>query len=280
MSARATMAEDQAAIRVEMVDEAGRPRNFLDLTATLIGPDLAASEVSLPQVGAGLYEARVDLREPGTYLVRVAAREGGETSSQQPLAQQTLGLVVPYSPEYGASASGGTDRTLLETLARRTGGGELPEPLAAFLHNLPAADRAREAWRGLLLAVALLFPLDVALRRVMLGPRDLKRAWAWVRERLPERGRAAAQPGQRALGRLFEARQRGKRRTARVRQAPNGLGATPHRGLDGRQTPTGPVEDREESPSLPASSSDEDAMARLREAKQRARRGRSPLQRD
>ena len=63
-----------------------------------------------------------------------------------------MGLMVPYSPEYKAS---GTNRNLLSELARLTGGGELPEPVAAFVHNLPAADLASEIWETLLLVVAL-----------------------------------------------------------------------------------------------------------------------------
>jgi Mg-chelatase subunit ChlD/uncharacterized membrane protein len=267
MNAQAVLDQDRALLRVEMVDAdasstAGRPRNFLEVTAALIGPDLDVREVVLPQVGAGLYEARVGLTEPGTYLVRVAARDGG-----QDLGRQTLGLVVPYSPEYAAMASGGTNRTLLEALARRTGGGELPEPLAAFAHNLPAVDRAREVWRGLLLAVALLFPLDIAIRRVMLGPGDVWRAvrtaWVWMCERLPARRAQATHPEQRALGRLFEARRRVRDRTARTRQ-------------DSRGFPK-PLESREEqddSPPPPDTPSGEEALARLREAKRRAQRGR------
>ena len=94
------------------VSNAGRPRDFLDVTATLIGPDLETTELALPQVGAGRYEAGVELSQPGTYLVRLGVGQDGDA-----LGQQTLGLVVPYSPEYVAS---GTDRALLGGLARLT----------------------------------------------------------------------------------------------------------------------------------------------------------------
>ena len=269
-----TSARDQALLRVEMVDRAGQPRNFLDLTATFIDPDLQAREVKLSQVGAGLYEARAALGRPGTYLIRVAARDPADAAAQgQSLGQQTLGLVVPYSPEYSA-VSAGADRTLLEALARRTGGGELPEQLAAFVHNLPSADSAREAWRGLLLAVALLFPLDVALRRVMLGPADVLKAWGWVRERLPRRRPQAAGTGQRTLGRLFEAQRRVRERTARAhRERPDHEDARP--GVPPKPVGSGesPGQQQEELSPLEGPA-DEDAWARLREAKRRARRGR------
>jgi hypothetical protein len=180
------------------------------------------------------------------------------------LGQSTLGLAVPYSPEYRAS---GTDTALLNQLARLTGGGELPEPTAAFIHNLPATDRAREFWAPLLLLVALLFPLDVALRRVMLGPRDLRRGVTWLRERLPARPQVGA-GRERALGRLFEARDRARGRRPETEKAP--------------PPPSGPPAEPEPSPSVaegvkpaePPTPPSDDALARLREAKKRARRDR------
>jgi len=258
-------------ISAQVTDQAGRPRNFLEVTAALIAPDLSVQEVELAQVGAGQYSARAPLGDPGTYMIRLSARDGEEA-----LGQQVLGLVLPYSPEYlvvtygddaGDAPEDTVNRPLLEALARRTGGGELLDPLAAFVHNLPSADRAREAWRGLLLAAALLFPLDVALRRLAIGGRDLQRAWGtasqWVRARMPSR-RAATTTGERTLGRLFAARQLGQARTAR--------------SLD----PTGfwePVGSKEPARSQAAQDTEEespaespDSLARLREAKHRARR--------
>jgi hypothetical protein len=270
LNAQATVQEEQAVLSAEVADAAGRPRNFLDVTATLIAPDLSVREVELTQVGAGQYEARAALGDPGTYMVRLNVQDGEEA-----LGQQTLGLVLPYSPEYTSASGDAVNRPLLEALARRTGGGELLEPLSAFAHDLPSADRAREAWRGLLLAAALLFPLDVALRRLIIGPRDLQRAWntasGWIRARLPA-GRTAAAPDERALGRLFEARRRGQARTARrdardTGRAP-GTAETP-------ADPSGaaPTSDQDlpgsEGPAEPRSA---DSLARLREAKRRARR--------
>jgi uncharacterized membrane protein len=269
LSAQAWLEDDAAVIQVEATETgppgsgdtstAGRPRDFLDVTATLIGPDLETIEAKLAQVGAGRYEARVDLEQPGAYLVRLAASEEGEA-----LGQSTLGLVVPYSPEYRA---GGTDPALLNQLARLTGGGQLLEPAAAFIHNLPSADRAREFWAPLLLIVALLFPLDVALRRVMLGPGDVRKGITSLRERLPARREMVSQR-ERALGRLFEARDRvrGRRPSA---EAPPPTPAEP----PAEPTPSPPSR-QETEPAPPPASASNDSLARLREAKKRARRDR------
>ena len=183
------------------------------------------------------------------------------------LGQQVLGLAVPYSPEYRAA---GADLSLLDRLARLTGGGPLGEPASAFTHDLPAADRAQDIWRGLLLVVALLFPLDVAIRRVMLGRQDLHKARAWLAARLPavRRGQAA---GERALGQLWQARERARERQARSRPAAPPPGRKPGDEPPSAPSPAPPpAPGPEEGP--PAAG--DDALARLREAKKRARRGR------
>lgn len=128
------------------------------------------------------------LSQPGTYLVRLGVNEGDNS-----LGQQILGLVVPYSPEYRAS---GTNMPLLAELARITGGDELAEPVAAFIHDLEATAKTNEIWQPLLLIVALLFPLDVAIRRVMLGRSDYEKVGNWLQARLPWRKRM----GQRSRG--------------------------------------------------------------------------------
>jgi uncharacterized membrane protein len=263
MTAQATLQDDGARVQVEVLDENGRPHSFLDGSAVLVGPDLQPIERDLVQVGAGRYEATMEVAEPGIYLVRASVRDG-----ERAVGQQTLGLVVPYSPEYKTS---GTGSALLGQLARLTGGGELLEPVAAFLHNLPAADRAREIWRPLLLAVALLFPLDVAIRRVMLGPRDLGKALAWVGERLPHR-RARAARQETVLGRLYQARERARARRARMSVVTDADTPTPvaiDSGEGATQRPDGAVLPPSETP---VSGLAGDTLARLRTAKRRARR--------
>jgi hypothetical protein len=215
----------------------------------------------LPQVGAGRYEAEVEVSQPGTYLVRLGVSQDGDA-----LGQQTLGLVVPYSPEYAAS---GTDRALLGGLARLTGGGELPEPAAAFVHNLPAADRAREIWVPLLLIAALLFPLDVALRRVMLGPADFRQGVTWLWERLPARPAAGAPERERALGRLFQARDR----VRGWRPSPDAPTPTPGQP-PAEPSSSPPAREQTQPAPPPPSPTSEDSLARLREAKKRARHDR------
>ena len=268
LSASASINDDGAAIQLTAQDADGRPLNNLDAQAKLIAPDLTTTELSLQQVGPGQYEVVTRADQPGTYLVWLAASE-----NERPMGQMTMGLVVPYSPEYRA---GGVNRGLLDELARITGGGPLEEPVQAFLHNLPSANTAREIGRTLLLIAALLFPLDVALRRVMLSQRDMQTARAWVEERLPGR-RRAARPGEAPmLSQLFDARERARRRN--TQQAGN---AQPLTGGKIPPAPPSPPPPDESAPPQTGSTQNEppaapqqptDSLARLREAKKRARK--------
>jgi len=187
----------------------------------------------------------------------------------EPMGQTTLGLVVPYSPEYRA---GGANLSLLDELARVTKGGPLEDPLAAFTHNLPAVDSAREVWSTLLLIVALLFPLDVAIRRVMLTPRDLQKAREWLKIRVT--GHSGTQKREeRLLNQLFSARERARRRTG-VKQAASGGPVHP---VSGEKTISpAPIQSLPAEPSSggpkPENPAEEDALARLRAAKKRARK--------
>lgn len=259
--AEAGLEGGQAYVRLEAIDRDDRPWNFLRAEANLIGPDLVSQNLTLRQVGPGRYEAAVDVSNPGTYLVRVGVNEG-----DQSLGQQTLGLVVPYSPEYRMA---GTDRAFLEELARITGGRELSEAVSAFIHNLPAADFAREIWRPLLLLVALLFPLDVAVRRVMLSSADYYKAVGWISERLPRRGSTPAERTK-EMSSLFTARDR-----ARTRQAREGKPLEPPRPAGIEPDRTTRKEPPPPEPAPEPTSKDEggdDTLSRLKKAKERARK--------
>jgi hypothetical protein len=132
---RAALEDTGTAITAEATDQDGRPRNFLVISATIVGPDLQTSEAPLTQVGAGRYQALAGASQPGVYLVQLSVREGDVA-----LGQQTLGLVAPYSPEYKAS---GTDLALLGELARVTGGGALTQPAAfTICSRQPAPTRS------------------------------------------------------------------------------------------------------------------------------------------
>ncbi|MBN1888760.1 MAG: VWA domain-containing protein [Thermoflexales bacterium] len=260
----------QAEIELLSRDEAGLGRDFLDTRATIVGPDYVSQTIELAQVGPGRYRGRLPAAQPGSYLVHVVQRDASGVS----VAGSTAGWVVPYSPEYKWLSQAAS---VLPALAGATGGAELAEPGLAFAPLATPATHAQPVWPALLLAAALLFPLDVAVRRLRLTDEDWRAvaaqlaAWLW----LPlERGRAAvAHP--RALGALFAARDRA--RTARVaRREGTPTPAIPPRG-GGSETSTPALPPRRggsEPPASEAPASPEDVAGRLRQARDRARKPR------
>jgi hypothetical protein len=257
LTASASVQNDQVVIEAEVVDDVGRPRSFLDSSAVVIGPDLERWEADLQQVGAGEYRAALDVIEPGSYLVQLDVRDG-ETA----VAQRTLGVVVPYSPEYRES---GTDWAALQGWAGVTGGGELQEPVGAFVHNLPSVARAQEIWRALLIVVVCIFPLDVAVRRLVLTSGDARKAVLWVRERIaPLHERPPRQEP--VLGQLFRAKERVRKQRARTGMAIEPEAGRP-RDAEVAEASSRSDEQRDRAPEVDQT----DTLARLREAKRRAR---------
>ena len=175
---------------------------------------------------------------------------------------------------YGANGCG--------QLASLTGGGELANPLAAFdPGKLPYTAEAHEIWQPLLLLAALLFPLDVAIRRLVIGSGDLRKARVWLLEHRPLKGRGLAERP-RMLGQLFQARQRAWHRRTGDAGTPNLIQPIPPADQPGfRLDQAGSTPATPESPSgsqageaetTGVEKPDGDALSRLREAKKRARR--------
>jgi Mg-chelatase subunit ChlD len=264
LTAQISQQEQGSLLHLNVADPQGTPLNNIKASARVILPDLTTREIDLKQIGAGQYEAMAEFDEPGTYLVTLSAKD-----DIQPLGQITTGLVVPYSPEYRA---GLLNLDLLERLAALTRPstspaqpGAIAQPQDIFQHNLPATAGSRELWQILLVITALLFPLDVAIRRLNLTARDLAQARAKISAQLATwRGNQPRPTGQpRQLESLFQARSR-----ARGKSAPP---VTPIAGdTPSPQSPDSGAVVQDKPPSPTASP--EDALARLREAKKRARR--------
>jgi len=149
----ATKLEDgYLVIELEAFDQDNRPRNFLDIKATIIGPNLETRQLTIEQAGSGIYRSSIDASLEGTYLIRIGVNDG-----DQSLGQLTLGAEVPYSPEYNFS---GIDYGFLASSSAITGGGELTNPSS----------------QPLLILAALIFPIDVAIRRVKISKTDFQKA--------------------------------------------------------------------------------------------------------
>ena len=272
LDAQVSMEKDQLRIDLYAIDDFGYPLDFLQSEATIIDPGMETFKVDLEQVGPGAYQSFHPANQPGVYLVRIGANQ-----NDQSLGQLTLGLAVPYSPEYTAS---GINFPILTELAKTTGGSELTEPVAAFIHNLPSLSNAKEIWGPLLLIAILLFPFDVAVRRLRVNRQDLQNIILWVRNQKFISRASSMTPESPLLLTLLDARERVRKRTP-VRE--NSLTDTSSLESETLLTKTTSAEsevssihsdqrDRFSDSKSISSAEDQDTIARLRQDKGRAQK--------
>jgi uncharacterized membrane protein len=169
-------------LHVESVESDGSPRDFYSTSAVLVGPAVEEIVADLDQVAPGVYEADLGEIESGAYAARITQIRPGA-----PALGRTVGLVAPIAAEYRLL---GANEPFLATLRAATGGREILTALEPWRHDLTTTSSFTELWPWLLILALLLWPLDIALRRVSIGRRELVDARAWLGRTWRERGRA------------------------------------------------------------------------------------------
>jgi uncharacterized membrane protein/Mg-chelatase subunit ChlD len=164
-----------------------------------VTPDLADRALTLASTGPGRFEGDLQTDAVGSYLLHVTQSAGGVVKHTN-----TFGLVVPYSPEY---RNLGTDVSSLRAIARAGGGTVITDLSQVYAMQVPPAQAALALDELLLVLAILLFPIDVALRRLILRVEDVP-AWRAAFQRAPAR----AVPVEATVSRL-------KERVADVRSA-------------------------------------------------------------
>jgi Ca-activated chloride channel family protein len=275
----------QTRLHVQSVESDGSPRDFYSTMATVVGPDLQPVQVMLDQVAPGVYEKDLGEIESGAYAVRISQTRPGAAA-----LGRTVGLVEPVAAEYRLL---GVNKPFLAALRSATGGREIALATDPWIHDLRLTSSFTELWPWLLILALLLWPLDIALRRVSLGRRELVDARAWVGRRWRSRGSAA--PRTTASESLLATRERaaGSAARAALLRGPEGAGPAPV-GTTPTAAGTGVSGIRVETATMPKAAAPEprraaagpsptkapevapaepDTLARLREAKRRARGG-------
>jgi hypothetical protein len=186
---------------VTALDKDDQFLNFLDMSGSVVGPEMEPSSVAFRQVAPGRYVAEFDADKDGSYFLTISPGAG-----RPPIR---TGVNVPYSPEY---RDRDTNLALLETLSglEPTGGSQgriIEGPLEegklntllktdTFRHNLRKAISSDYVWPLLLLIAGCVFFADVFVRRVALSFEWLGPVWRrsrdFVLRRQPE-----AEPDQR-----------------------------------------------------------------------------------
>jgi uncharacterized membrane protein len=155
---------DEAHVVVEAVDKEGGFLNFLDLEGKVIDPQADGTPLKVKQTGPGRYEGKFPISKEGTYGVVMAYKD--PTGEEQEGILRT-GVTMPYSPEFRQLS---TNHKLLDQIADATDGRRLiasPEADQVFAHNLPPVVSRLPVWQNLLRWFLLLFLIDVAARRVV-----------------------------------------------------------------------------------------------------------------
>lgn len=147
---------------VVVVEDFHPDEQFLELQAKLSGPNQKTENVTLKQVGPRRYQGTVPLWGHGRYHA-IAQGTGG---NRKDLAFG--GFIVSYSPEYLRFRS---NRQQLQEIADRTGGRVLsgdPAKDAIYTTNRIPKRSSQPVFDWFLIALAILIPLDVALRRIQI----------------------------------------------------------------------------------------------------------------
>ncbi len=259
-------------LHVESVESDGSPRDFYRTMAVIVGPDLTPREVLLDQVAPGVYESDLGEIDSGAYAVRI-----NQTRPGAPALGRTVGLVEPVAAEYRLL---GVNTPFLAALRSATGGREVVLPLDPWRHDLRTTSSFTELWPWLLILALLLWPLDIALRRVSIGRRELVDARGWVGRRW--RLRRAAAPRTAAAEGMLASRERAggaSARAALLRRADEpvaGPSTVAAAEVSEIRSPAGTPGVATRAPAGPTASTEAepmDTLARLREAKRRARGG-------
>jgi len=242
----------RATISVEAIGKGGEFRNLLNLRAHLayVNPDtpedtpLTAEDIlPLSQTAPGRYEANFEARKIGTYIVTV--EEQGEGDNKK---MQMATLVVPYSPEFQTLTPNGA---LLSEVADETNGQKDPAAEDIFGRLRFQSRLLRDIWPALIAILAVLFLLDVGMRRILLPWNEF---FAIIRQaimgRLPSWNTpapAAAGPETATLGSLLNTK-------TKVRHQPGAPIAAPTLLTTGEQPadPAAPETQAPEPPPAPA----------------------------
>jgi Mg-chelatase subunit ChlD len=175
---------EQATLTVDTAGslQAGSSDIYLDgysMQANLVDPQGRSQTIVLTQVAPGEYKGSFTPIDEGVYLIHVTGEP--PASGGNPVAG-TNGWVYAYSAEY-RQLDADPDALFRVALA---GNGSVASanPADAFEHSLRAPGATRPLWKWLVLLSALLLPIDIALRRLVINQNDLRKGWAWVGRKL------------------------------------------------------------------------------------------------
>jgi hypothetical protein len=173
---RVHLREGQGIVESDIYDAHGHYMNNLALEGRLLLPNKDTLSLPFTQTAPGRYEGHFPMQGNGEYLLSLV----GKTEAQT-VGPKTVGVSVPYSPEYlGLDIN----YSLLNRLAERTGGKVLRpdavEDAAQMLFTTPAKNIStlQDYWPWFVVLALCLFVGEIAIRQLLLPT-----AWTTPRQR-------------------------------------------------------------------------------------------------
>ena len=134
-----------------------------EISGTLAGQDGIKQEIKLLPGAPGEYKGTFSALKSGVYIADITL--SGSDGRNEHIS---TGLIMPYSPEYDLLT--GNNDTLLQKMVYEGGGRLLEDPSEVFESELPPVTGTTDPSHALIIAVFVLFMLDVAIRRLNLHP--------------------------------------------------------------------------------------------------------------
>ena len=180
---------------VIVVEDFHPTESFLEIQARLAGPNQKSELVPLKQVGPRRYQGTLPLWGEGRYHAIAQGTDG----NRKDLAFG--GFIVSYSPEYLRFRY---NPQALQEIADRTGGRLLtgdPAKDAVYTHARMPKRSSQPVFDWFLIALAILIPLDVAIRRIQI---DVRAIWKVIWKTMTRQQRA---PSTATMGTLLQTKQ-------------------------------------------------------------------------
>jgi uncharacterized membrane protein len=159
-----SLAQGKALVTLETFNESGKGGQ-IEFNGRATAPDETGQSLDFRQTAPNRYEALFDVNQTGAYLITVNKIKDGQTVSQQ-----NTSLVVSYSPEFATIES---NIVLLRQLADDSNGIFNPTPKQIGYHTGAPTEIFKALWGLFALCAALLFPLELAIRRLQLPKSQL-----------------------------------------------------------------------------------------------------------
>jgi hypothetical protein len=261
--------------------------NFLNVSGSVVGPDMKPIDVKIRQTSPGRYVGEFDAPASGTYSLMLSPGAG--------MSPILTGVNIPYSAEYLDRESNeglmkalvsltpkGSEETgkLIEDTRNRGLEGLLETD--TYRHSLPKASSSQDIWPQLMMIAACLFFADVFVRRVQVDFSWLPPLAAKVRDKIlrrqPQAAPAEVMERLRSRKAAISQQIEEQRASARFEPSPDAP-PPPDGGLDGlgptpSKLPPKPPNQPGVSPQQEQAKED-DYTSRLLKAKQKARNERS-----